>query len=212
MSNASVIRQELAALSAELASNGDQHGTEERLRRIEDAIAAMQDQQAIEERLLERLLNRVSPGAAAGSRLPEVDPHPVPLPPASHQPSHQPSQPVALLESVIPDTPASKLVKTAVYARQQASGWLIVDMLRDLYDIGRMYFDNRYRVSRNAKVVPMVVLIVMMLSYLYFTFMVPLPIINTICDKILNVFLILYLYRYLSREAERYRNTIAMYP
>jgi hypothetical protein len=85
-------------------------------------------------------------------------------------------------------------------------------MLRDLYDIGRMYFDNRYRVSRNAKVVPMVVLIVMMLSYLYFTFMVPLPIINTICDKILNVFLILYLYRYLSREAERYRNTIAMYP
>ena len=211
MSNASsVIRQELAALSAELASNGDQHGTEERLRRIEDAIAAMQDQQAIEERLLERLLNRVSPGAAASPRLPDIDPHPVPLPPPP--PSHQPSQPVALLESVVADTPASKLFKTAVYARQQASGWLIVDMLRDLYDIGRMYFDNRYRVSRNAKLVPMVVLIVMMLSYLYFTFMVPLPIINTICDKILNVFLILYLYRYLSREAERYRNTIAMYP
>lgn len=214
MNNPSVIRQELAALSAELANNGDTHTLEQRLRRLEDAIAAMQDQQAVEERLLERLINRVTPDASR-PRLPNLEPSPSPIPPAhaqSHSQSPQPSPTPALLDAVIADTPAGQIVKTAVYAKQQASRWLIIDILRDLSDIVRMYFDNRYHVSRQAKIVPMIVLIVMILSYLYFTFMVPLPIVNTICDKIFDVFLILYLYRFLCREADHYRSTIALYP
>lgn len=133
---------------------------EDRIRRLEDVLAALHTQTAIQE-----------PPSSSGAAAIE---HPLPafetaLPPANWPPAAFPSQ-----------------------------RWLPFEMLAEIRAMIRMYFDPRYRLTWQTRLLPPLILLGMFLSYWILPFLIDRP-----------VFLALayVLFKVLTREATRYRIT-----
>jgi hypothetical protein len=200
MTNQAGIGDEVAALRAELAAQGNNHSEplEERLHRLETAIAAIQDTRLMEERVLARLSTRLSPDA------PPAPPHDAPTapdaPPADHPPRGLLKLPpaAALLGSNLPP----------------ASSWSIVELVRELRLMIGMFFDYRFSVSLTARLVPMFALAGMVLSYIFLgsSSIFLLSWFFVILDKLVDLVLVLITYKVLSREVARYRKEVSYLP
>jgi hypothetical protein len=88
--------------------------------------------------------------------------------------------------------------------------WFLFDALAELRAIYCMYFDPRYRLSWVARLAPLVVCALILTSQFWVPgYAVPFvgPFVGPVIDKIADLVLAFGLYKYLSYEARRYRET-----
>jgi hypothetical protein len=171
---------------------------EQRIRRLEEAVVSLQDTHQLEERIAERVSARVKRDPAqafqeAGStlRLPGRKTMLAIAEPVRAQPADQPAAPAS---------------------RSRAS-WLLVDAYADAQAMLRMYFDPRFRTSRLARVVPLVLFLLILTSWIWLPGTGFLPgAIMIIPDKLVDLVLAFLAFKILAREAKRYREVIADLP
>jgi hypothetical protein len=73
----------------------------------------------------------------------------------------------------------------------------------------RMYFDPRYRVRRSTQGLVSLIVAIFVLNLWVFEFAFPVPVVSSILEKLGDVVLIILLYKVVSREVVRYRQSIA---
>jgi hypothetical protein len=162
----------------------------ERVRRLEDAVAALQDTRSLEERVLNRVTENVRPRVEASfqrlesTRRPTPAPAPLPLPPLPQ------------LKAVTPSA--------------LRSGWTLFELVGELRTFVRMFFDMRYRVTWYTWLVTVIGLTSVLLSHWVVPFAY-LPFVGPILDKAVDLVLILFIYKVLSLEAQRYREALTAY-
>gem|GEM_PF-2429401 len=94
-------------------------------------------------------------------------------------------------------------------AKRTHERWMVWDILDEIRTTARLYFDPTYRMSRSARVLIPGILGLFVLNYLIFAFVFPFPIVGPILTKIIDVFLVIVMYRVISREVVRYREAMA---
>jgi hypothetical protein len=182
-------------MSDEPARQPQEQGLEQRLQRLEDTLAQLQDSQQLEDRIVDRLSRRLQPApgsvefVAAGTRFPGAAPQHVLVPgPPISSPGHPQSDPNSSSE----------------WARPH---WMF-DMIAEARAAVRMYVDPRYNISWLARLMPLALLLA------FFTSQIWIPGIHFMPDwlaivvsKIVDLLLAYLLFRIVSREARRYRET-----
>ena len=184
------VTDELAADAAESVE-----GLEQRVRRLEDAFAALQDTHLMEDRVVERVVQRLDNGP--GRAIPEgrgwiVDAPRMLLPKAVEP---------------LPEDGAAAGDGTPAAAAAVRSGWLLLEVVREFRAILRMLTDYRYRMTWTGRVVPLIALGVMFFSW--FLFGGRFLYLGDWVDKAIDVVLVVVVYKVLSRETQRYRELLA---
>ncbi|HMC66445.1 MAG TPA: hypothetical protein VKI65_16035 [Gemmataceae bacterium] len=191
--------EDRAAAPPEAVPNGPPvpaEALEYRVRRLEDAVAGLQDTRELEDRVIERVARRIGRNAmqvvqdSAGMI---VDARRM-LPKAIG--AVRPS-------ATAPETPAPS--KPAPVHHE----WLLIDAYEEARAILHMYFDRGYRshLTWTARVGPVILLLLILTSWwwvpgtslLFFSLALML-------DIFVNLLLAYLLYKVLSREARRYRD------
>ena len=163
---------------------------EQRVQRLEGAVAAMQDTRQLEERLVERVAARIngSMQTAGGSTTGIIiEAGRKFIPAALDTMRSQGGQP-----------------EGETGARQP---WLLLDIYDEFRSIYWMFLDPRYRLSWTGRLAPLAIVFVLFSSWLFFgTFL------WGIVDKVFSLVLIVLAYKVLSREARRYRQMVPGFP
>ncbi|HZU34923.1 MAG TPA: hypothetical protein VFA18_03390 [Gemmataceae bacterium] len=167
----------------------------QRIHRLEDAVAALQDTRALEDRVVERVAERVrQPEAPAADATPGL------LSTASRRI-------LPVLGLVRRDEESALPAAIPVTPPPPRSAWLVFDLVAELRTIVRMHFDRHYRMSWLARLLPISALVCVFLSWFFldghFWF------IGAVLDKLIDLCLFVMAYKVLSREADRYRETIS---
>jgi hypothetical protein len=179
-----------------LQPGNGQMALEQRVRRLEDAVATLQDTHPLEERIVERVsrrLNRITSQAvqeasgvfSAGRQL---------LPAA-----------IDLIRNKADEAER----RSAGSSGSMGRAWLLFDAYAELRTMIRMFLDRRYRPTWLARVVPLTLLILILTSWIW----LPVPsifvtTILTIFDKVVDLALAFLAFKILSREARRYRELV----
>lgn len=157
-----------------------------RVQRLEETVAALQNTQEIETRIVERLTQKPAP---------EPD---------------KPEPPVASVLVRPPTPPPTPVVVTA----PEESGWLLFDAVADLKAIWQMFFDLRYHFIWSTRLIVYILVPVVLISHILFP--LPSLLLGTtfggIIDKVLALILTYFIYKALSREARRYRLFVQFNP
>ncbi len=159
---------------------------EDRMRRLENAVAELHNTGPLEERIVERVVARILRKPVEARREPtEIVLEaartllPVPLPPPAVLVQRDPKG---------PPRPHSAM-----------------GFLAEIRAIIAMYFDPRYRLSWVGRLAPLVAVILMFFCW---WFLSAIPIVGLLLDKVLDVGLILVAYKVLAHEARRYLETV----
>lgn len=165
---------------------------ERRVLRLEQAVAALGDTQLMEDRVVERVVQRAEPNQNGGllsgaSRLWKREKKPAASPEVAAEPAPEPA-PAPARES--PIAPA---------------GWLITEFIHELRTVSRMFGDYRYRMSWTGRIVPIVGIILAVISY-FIVRMIPL--VGWAIDSVIDIVLVVIVYKALSREVRRYHSGI----
>jgi hypothetical protein len=163
------------------APEGPLLSLEERLHRLEEAVASLQDTQAVEARILERL----------SGRLPKTTS--VPAPDGAFSAGSPPPSPNYVEPSPVRPEPGPR-------------SWLLFDFLAETRTMIRMFVDIRYHVAWTTRVLALFLIPLILTSHLWNP-LAYIPLVGLILDKVVDFVLIFLLYRALSREARRYRET-----
>jgi hypothetical protein len=177
---------------------------EQRVHRLEDAVAALQDTHFMEERITDRVMDRLH--------------HQQELPAtgviAAERRTRAPARDAAL-----PDMEATTEPRPAHQAPRRRP-WVIMEVFRELKTMIGMFFDTRYRVSWSAYFALMVLAYVLVSTWLW-TLWAGIPVLGLlsgvmkvefvggILDKAVDLILALFAYKILSREVFRYRAAVA---
>lgn len=156
---------------------------ERRVAHLEDAVAALQDTAALEDRLATRVSERVQRVPASSGVLIEVGRR--------------------LLPAFEPATAGGATAAPA------GRGWLFTDLYTELRAIFWMYLDRRYRVGWTCRLLPAVFLCAIFMSWWILGHGI--PIIGPFLDKAFDVALVIVTYKVLSRGAQRYRAALATF-
>ncbi|MFN4259265.1 MAG: hypothetical protein ACK4RK_08190 [Gemmataceae bacterium] len=173
---------------------------EDRVRRLEDAVASVQDTHALEERVVARVAARVARSVAV------VTPDSQPLDAVVEAGRHL--LPLAL-ESARIQVQTIETPPQPAPAPRPARGiwsWLPLEMLREMQAILRMFVDPHYRLSWYARLIPLVLVVAILTSSFWVPF-TSIPIFGTLWDKTINLVLAFFLFKILMHEARRYRET-----
>ncbi len=187
-----VITEELLAPDAD--SSPPPESLEQRVRRLEDAVAGMQDTRTLEERVVERVITRVKNGTPSA---------PAAEPPSLLAHASRKLLPAAieLVRTQVAEPPPAPAAAVPVARR-----WLLFDIYADVRTLCRMYVDRRYRVSWSALVVPVAALVLFLLSWLIIS---GLWVVGPLLDKVFDLLLGFVVYKVLVREIQRYRQAVA---
>jgi hypothetical protein len=174
---------------------------EQRVRRLEDALATLQDTRQIEERVVERL-SRAAPVAS-----------PVAVP-ASASAGLLIDVSRRMLPAAV-DVIQNEAAAADAHARHAAAGprpaWLLIDLYAEVRAMFYMYVDPRYRMTWVGRVVPFVLLAALLTSMLWFPFLSAAyqlsAFLGILLMKPIDLVLAFFLFRILGREAARYRAT-----
>jgi hypothetical protein len=185
---------------------------EYRLRRLEDAVAVLQDTQMIEDRVAERVRIQMEHKAPshrdaanmaldAGLRLLPMLPRAAEVAMAAPQ------------ATVVAPTAAATAVPNAVpLTASYSKSWLLIETVNDLRVMLRMYTDPRYRITRIGWLVPIAVLAFVLVSHMkifHFVFVWNLvPLFDEYLDKAFDLFAAFLGFKVLMREVARYRDVI----
>jgi hypothetical protein len=180
---------------------------EQRVQRLEDAVAALQDTRPLEDRVVERLSSRL------GIELPAREPAPreparAPAPAFEHMisaerrtsgppPDGRASPAAPPLSLPLPPAPAPPVVAS--------QPWLFFDLLGELRAMVQMFFDVRYRVAWSTRLTVLILLALLFTSGLWCP-LAWVPVINVVVIKVIDLLLAFCIYKALSREARRYRD------
>ena len=165
-----------------------------RVRRLEDAFAAIQDTGEMEDRVVRRLAERLRRNG--GDAIPTqteviID-------------AGRPLLPVLTAPPPAPDRPVPE---------PSPQHWLLVEALLEARAMWRMFFDPRYRLTWRASVFPIPLLVAILTSWLWLHFLPGfglLPgMVATLVVKAVDLGLAFVLFKLLHREATRYRQQIA---
>jgi hypothetical protein len=177
---------------------------EQRVHRLEEAVAALQETEIIEERIAERVVDRMQRRPAPESTgIVETD--------------RRARPPVGPSLSPGSDVQANSQTVSQLSARKP---WLIVEVFRELRVMFRMFFDTRYRVSWSAFFALMILAYILVSQWLWalwsgvpllgwLTLPMHLTFLGEILDKAVDLLLALFAYKTLSREMRRYREAIS---
>jgi hypothetical protein len=175
-------------------SNGRLDRLEQRMHRLEDAVAALQDTRQLEERLVERVVDRLIRNPPAPREEPAslvIEAPRAPLLPS-----------LGLLRSLAGTLPEA--LPAAAPAAQ--SSWLLTDTVTEARAIFRMFFDVRFRVARSVELLSLGLIIMILTSWYWLPGTSLLPgIVSSLLVKAVDLVLAFVLYKILSREARRYR-------
>jgi hypothetical protein len=186
---------------------------EQRVRRLEEALAALQDTRQLEERVVERI-TRAAPAA-----------QPVATP-AAPAPAPAPDSANLLLDAgkrLLPSAVGVFQAEAhAADAQVRAGGpttrpaWFLVDAYAEVRAMVHMYVDRRYRMTWVGRVVPWVLLAALLTSWIWFpglstAFNIS-QFLGLMLMKPVDLVLAFFFFRILSREARRYRETAPALP
>jgi hypothetical protein len=164
---------------------------ETRVQRLEDAVAGLQDTRQLEERVVQRLSGQI----------------------ASERVRAASSASTMVLEAGQRLLPASLGVMAA--GSHAAAGTVrralgaLLDACGDLRSIVNMFFDHRYRLGWSVRLLPLTALVVILLSWFFLS---GIWVIGPWLDKAVDLLLAFFVYRVLSCEAARYRQTVGSFP
>jgi hypothetical protein len=179
---------------------------EQRVRRLEDAIAALQDTQLMEDRVVERVRQRVelhhveqhrpAGGLIVSAARMLMPKHVDDVPPENPHP-----------DAGTPPTDGQTANGTATPPPEAAQpGWLVVELYREIRGMVRMLADHRYRMSWTGKAVPLAAILAAVISWLLIS---GIPLVGGLLDRAVDLTLILLVYKAMSRELGRYRELLA---
>lgn len=159
---------------------------EQRVHRLEDAVAALQDTRQLEDRLTERVTERIRHQAPVAQE-----------PAGMIVEAHRPMLPRAL------EWVRSQATPVAGAAAPSRQSWLVVDAVMEARAVLHMFFDPRYRLGWGVRGLTLGLLALILL-----TGWIPgtgLPLVGFVLNKVLDLILAFFLYKILSRESRRYR-------
>jgi len=177
---------------------------EQRVRRLEDAIAALQDTQLMEDRVVERVrqrvgLHHVEPVRPAGlivSAARMLLPKQVEEVPSDQ--AHADAGAAGVDGATANGAPAPP-------PEAAQPGWLLVELYREIRGMMRMFADHRYRMSWTGKAVPLAAILVAVISWLLIS---GIPLVGGLLDRVVDLTLIVLVYKAMSRELCRYRELL----
>jgi len=179
---------------------------EQRVRRLEDAIAALQDTQLMEDRVVERVRQRVELHHVEHTRPPGlfVSAARMLMPKQVEEiPAEQPHAD----GSAAPVIDGATANGTAAPAPEAAQpGWLLVELYREIRGMLRMFADHRYRMSWTGKAIPLAAILVAVISWLIIS---GIPLVGGLLDRAVDLTLIVLVYKAMSRELCRYRELLS---
>ena len=183
--NGSLSPAEAAKVFAEL---------EQRVTRLEDALATIQDTGDLEDRLVERVTRRLvhDGGRHAEPRHLLIDAGRHLLPAALNQVQDESGRP-------------------ELSGGRAGRSWLLHHLYTEGQAIIRMFFDRRYQMTWTARVVPLALLVAIITSM----FWLPgsgIVVLGTIMDKVFDLLLAFCALKILTREARRYRIAMGEIP
>jgi hypothetical protein len=178
-----------------VAANGHA-ALEQRVRRLEDAVAALQDTGSLEARIAERVTGRLerSTGSPRGS-LKEWTGAGRKLVPVTWQDTSQQTEELGYGVAVSPPGAWRGL-------------WVIFEAYAEARTMVRMFFDRRYQPTWLARVVPILLLIAIATSW-YWLPGTSIPLLGTLLDKTTDLILAFLAFKILAWEARRYRAVLA---
>lgn len=189
----------------------DPHGHEEtvealeqRVRRLEDAMAALQDTQLMEDRVVERVRQRVELHHVEQPRQAGlfVSAARMLMPKQVEEVPPDPAHPDG--GAAADGQTANGAAAPPPEARQP--GWLLVELYREIRGMFRMFADHRYRMTWTGKAVPLAAILVAVISWLLLS---GIPLIGGLLDRIVDLTLIVLVYKAMSRELFRYREVLS---
>jgi len=172
----------------------------QRIRRLEDAVASLQDTQQLEERVVEKVSERMGRNATAIRNSADIV-----------METGQKLLPAALdlFKTPEPSPEVAAVAKAARVALQRP--WLLFDAWAEIRTMIQLYVDPRYSLSWATRIGPPLLLVLILSSW----FWLPgtgIPILGTLLDKILDLILGFLLYKVLSREVRIYRDRLSDSP
>jgi hypothetical protein len=186
---------------------------EERVRRLEDAVAGLQDTRQLEDRVVERLADRSRADLATNATgiMIEAGRHLLPTPPLAERASDG-----ATAQPPPAAAPSSTEGRQAgpPLARPARRPWLLFDLYADVRATMYMFVDPRYRMTWTGRFLPWVLLFAILSSWYWIPFVLLLrdaPLVGgflaNVIVKLVDLILAFVLFKVLGREATRYRET-----
>lgn len=191
-----------SATTTEVDVCGDEESIEDRLSRLEAAIAALQDTRLMEQRLLERVSQRIEGTVLRSPTAERVGSEPV----GSLFPGALRAVGQQLMAATRPETDRPK---TSLFSAKQ---WILTDLIQEIRTFLMMYFDYRYRPTWMARVIPVAAICIFLLSWIGLRNFVFATFFGAIFDYAINLGLVLLVYKTLQREAARYKAMVAQFP
>lgn len=175
---------EAATLPVNYASDDHPSEVEQRLRRLESAVAALQDTNLMEDRVVDRLAQKSKRTPLTALR-------------------DTASVIVDAGKALVP-VGASSSASNPKPPPNDMPGWLLVDLWTEIRTFGRMIFDHRYPFSYAGRFGPVIIACAYVFSWLFLG-----GVIGSFIERIIDIALAFSLYKIMSREVQRYR---AMFP
>lgn len=155
---------------------------EQRLRRLEASVAALQDTQLMEERVAERVVVRLK------------------------RPSHNSLRESAgvVLDAGRVLVPVTEPVADRPTASQSKDRpwWVLSDLWSELRTFGAMLFDHRYAFSLTGRFGPVVIICSYVFTWL---FVGGFLLVGGVMERVIDIVLAVLLYKIIAREVRRYR-------
>jgi hypothetical protein len=85
---------------------------------------------------------------------------------------------------------------------------LLLELFHEARAVVRMHFDPRFRMSLAARLLPPVLFVLMVLSGYWMSVMVPIPVVGTVIEKIIDLVLAILIFKVFHREVVRYHEVI----
>jgi hypothetical protein len=175
-------------------------GLEQRVRRLEDAVATLQDTRPLEERVVERVSRRLKRNIAQT----------IPASSTVVNPGRQ-LLPAAL--DLIRTRADEAERRSAIPSGNLPRPWLVFDAFAEVRTMVRMFLDPRYRPTLAGRIAPLALLALVMTSWIWIPGTTILPTsLMTIIDKTVDIALAFVAFKILHREARRYREIVADLP
>lgn len=190
----------MAAVAAPMAlSSADTLSLEERVRRLEDALAQLQEHRGGDNRIVARPAE-ASPAA------------PKTVPAASSPPASvaglfdMGKRMLGVAADAVAQAPASLPASAPPSSLRGRSLWLLWDTWAEARAIVRMFVDPRYHLPWSARILPLLLLAAIVTSY-YWVPGTTIPLLGSWINKVVDLLLAFLLFKWLSHEARRYRQT-----
>ena len=188
---------------------------EQRVQQLESSLAALNDLQGLEERIVERLAHQLQEAAnAPRPALPFAQPvveqpraaAPVATPlPLTMKPDFPSAAPLAIPAAAVP---LPRLTWVGAGEPQPPGlAWLFVDICRDTLAIFWMFVDFNYKVAWSTRALTVVLLLAILTSHWWWP-LAGVPIVGPVLDKLADLVLAFVIFKALTREARRYMEEV----